>query len=76
MFNIVQVTVGDKASTCLLVGGKPGNQFIGPSNPLGPEGSVYHLILPDFGYIKFTDVGPSKARLLWEKYLANSYCRT
>ena len=60
MFNIVSVDFAGQPHPYIIIGGRIGEQAIGPSNPLGPEGSIYHLCLPNLGYITFSDVNDRK----------------
>ena len=56
MFDIYHVSTHDGRSS-ILFGGLPGKELVGPTNALGPVGSVYVLAIPGTGYIKLTDEG-------------------
>jgi len=61
MFNISHISVDGGTRSSVFFGGPSGKEVVGPTNDLGPSGSVYVLAVPGLGYIKFTDVGNSVA---------------
>ena len=67
MFVIESVNFGGNPQPFVIVGGKPGAQVVAPANPLGPEGSIYYLCLPNLGYIVFSDAGPCKGLFILRK---------